>query len=596
LDVICANFKNFDQNNDRQVEIQELRPIATAGKADRRVLMLVEQRVLDAQSGAANLKPALARWAQDVSADGYCADVIAVKLAPSKLHQDGRYVLALREFLRATNRETKLAGVVLVGHFPDAFLVRTCNWRRHGDITLHYKSPKQKSYKAAIYLQRKPEAIADCADIVLSDLDGRWEDVYVQPKTGIELVKAVFAEKIPPNGGPCIDVEKSSKAFEDMFHISDGSLEVGDAAVFGGDVPQPYVNISNDDTNHECAEADRDRPNIMCRPDIFVSRVDARGIALRAKASIVGKDKAKLLDAQGKPQAVKFASARAVPSKSDDILEADPIFERRLLAEYFDRNHDYRTGQAKIAWRPASIACDLGSGYRSMQRAATNWEPGDPKRADVRGKPTLVDFVNWIEYPAILRTVRAHSNPIQSQFRKTDIAKVHERLGGPVWSWSKKGDSLEPSLQSTCGNGMLSWSLLNSLYQNGQIPPEPCFYQHGGCDAVSPAGAATLPYNHPLYGKRQCAQSLLMFGNGLALIGRAKVYYDEPAGFTTALRKGETFGNAWARYYELESQGVSSKGAGEIGRKRAYFWSVLGDWTLKLSTAAPKSVASLPVK
>jgi hypothetical protein len=138
---------------------------------------------------------------------------------------------------------------------------------------------------------------------------------------------------------------------------------------------------------------------------------------------------------------------------------------------------------------------------------------------------------------------------------------------------------------------MLNWSLLHSLYENGQMPPEPCFYQHGGCDSISPYGAPTLPYDHPQYGKQQGAESLLFFGSGLALLGRAKVYYDDPAGFAQTLREGQTFGAAWAKYYELESQGVSSRGAGEIGRKRAYFWSVLGDWTLKLSTAAPKKTS-----
>ena len=430
-------------------------------------------------------------------------------------------------------------------------------------------------------------------DIVLSDLDGRWEDVYVQPKTPLEVVQAVFAEKIPENGGPCVDVETKTKSFEDMFFISDGSVEVTKSAVESASAggAQPIVIISNDATNHECADADRDRPNIIARPDIFVSRIDARGVALRPKASVVGKDNAKLLNAQGKPQAVQFASTKATP-RDTSLMELDPLFERRLLAEYFDRNHDYRTGRAKIAWRPSSIACELGSGYRSMQQAGTNWAPGDPKLADIHGNPTLVDFVNWIEYPAILRTVRAHSSPQQSKFHQTDIAKVNASLGGPVWSWSKMGDRLEPSLRSTCGSGMLSWSLLYSLYQNKQIPPQPCFYQHGGCNAISPIGATKVPYDHPSYGKQQCAQSLLMFGNGLALIGRAKVYYDEPAGFTKTLRDGKTFGEAWAKYYDLESRELSRRNASEIDRKRTYFWSVLGDWTLRLSTAAPKTVAA----
>ena len=586
LPALCAQFQNFDQNHDGQPEIGQLRPLAHAGTGDERVLMLVEQRVLKPMSGASDLLPLVQAWVNDVAADGFMADVVSVDLAKSKLHQDGRFVLALREFLRAANGEKKLAGVVLVGHFPDAMLVRTCNWSRRGDITLHRGSSQEKTYKNTSYLRRAPEVVASMADIVLADLDGHWEDVYVQPKTSIKLCNAVFPEGVPAGGGPCADAESSSKSFEDFFNISDGTLELTTNETAGA-APTYTVALGRDDANHECAAGDRSLPNVMSRPDILVSRLDARGVALRPKKSIAGISGRKFVDADGKPQAVELPKGKKVSTKSDDLWDLDPVFERQLLAEYFERNHAYRTGTAKIAWRPSSIACDLGSGFRSMWRAAGNWDTIDTKQADVRGKPTLVNFVDWMEYPAVLRTVRAHSNPIGSQFAKTDIAQLDASLGGPAWGWTKKGDRLEPSLGASCGSGMLTWSLLRSLYENGKIPPEPCFYQHGGCDAVSPFGAGTLSYEDPQYGKRPCAASLLFFGQGLALVGRAKVYYDEPAGFPQALHEGKTFGEAWARYYELESKGVSVRGAGEIGRKRAYFWSVLGDWTLRLSTGAP---------
>jgi hypothetical protein len=589
LDPLCKQFKSFDQNHDGIVEIKNLKPLGSAGQGGERVVMLVEQRLLSDAKSAAQLKPVLQRWADDLGQDGFRADVVAIELGRAKQHQDGRFILAIREFLRAVQRESKLAGVVLVGHFPDAMLVRTCSWHRTGDVTLHYKKPDQKTYKAVRYVQRKPEVIAQRADIVLGDLDGRWEDVYIQEKTSLPSEVAVFEGKVPPGGGPCVDFEKGSKPFEDMFCISDGSMMIAEAA---GAETGPVVTLSNDGTNRECATSDFESPNPIARPDILVSRLDARGVAYRPRAKIVGTDGKRLLDAQGKPQAIQFAAGAKIPASVDELWELDPQLERQLLVEYFDRNHAYRTGTAKIAWRPASIACELGSGYRSMQQAATNWAATDPKQADVRGKPTLVQFVDWIEYPAVLRTVRAHSDPMRSKFRKANIAQLDAHLGGPAWAWTKKGDRLEPSLEATNGNGMLSWSLLHSLYQNGQIPEEPCFYQHGGCNAISPNGAGGLSYDNPQYGKRNGAESLLMFGNGLALLGRAKVYYDEPAGFGKTLREGHTFGSTWANYFTNEASGASSRGAGDIGRKRAYFWSVLGDWTLRLSTAAPKTTAA----
>ena len=139
-------------------------------------------------------------------------------------------------------------------------------------------------------------------------------------------------------------------------------------------------------------------------------------------------------------------------------------------------------------------------------------------------------------------------------------------------------------LAAACGKGRLNWFLLRSLWQNGAVAPEPAFYLHTGCEGISPTGARGWPYDHRNYGARQGAEAQIFFGQGLALVGRAKVFYDEPRGFADALRDGRTIGEAWARYFEIESGATSwSKAPGQIGRKRAYFWSVLGDWSLKLT-------------
>ena len=59
--------------------------------------------------------------------------------------------------------------------------------------------------------------------------------------------------------------------------------------------------------------------------------------------------------------------------------------------------------------------------------------------------------------------------------------------------------------------------------------------------------------------------------------------------FCEALKEGRTFGEAWARYFEVESKAESwSAAGGDIGRKRACFWSLLGDWTLQLKMTAPE--------
>lgn len=626
IDKLCASFHNFDQNGDGQIEIRSLRPVASAGEPvapedesgarsgepvpDKNesganqhesgglVLLLVEQRLLEPLEDSPELLPRLKRWANDLSAEGFRAEVIAVELAKSKLHQDGRYVLALREFLRAANRDHSLRGVMLVGRFPDAYLVRTINWRKKENVTLHRRGPNRKDYKSVHYLKRVPEPVARRADIVLSDLDGYWEDTYVQPKTRLETLVAVFGEEIPPGGGVCQDLERGTRTFEDFFHISDGEVEVSQpAAAKPGDskpgaskddMERPSVTILDEPRDHECSGADGQRPNTIARPDILVSRLDAKGVALSPREDIVGKDGTKLRDENGRPEAVQFASSGDVPDWQDGIWQADPRLERRLLSDYFDRNHAFRTGKSSGVWRPSSIACGLRSGYRMMRQAADDWEATDRKAADVSNGPTLVDFIDWMKYPAVLRTLRAHSNSLGSQFRRTNTDQLDAALEGPAWSWTRHGDRLEPSLSAACRRGKLNWFLLRSLWENGQVAPEPCFYHHTGCNGISPYGAERLAYDNPRYGRRQGAESLLLFGNGLALVGRAKTFYDEPRGFARALRDGETFGAAWAKYFELESQAESLRYVGgDIGRKRAYFWSVLGDWSLKLTTAAP---------
>jgi hypothetical protein len=71
-------------------------------------------------------------------------------------------------------------------------------------------------------------------------------------------------------------------------------------------------------------------------------------------------------------------------------------------------------------------------------------------------------------------------------------------------------------------------------------------------------------------------------------VGRAKVFYDEPREFAEVLGKGGTIGDAWQRYFELESdrRRTGDEVGDDIGRKRAYFWSLVGDWTLRLPRAS----------
>ncbi len=578
---VCAKYSSYDRTGDGTLEIESLKPLAaeSAEQPSGRMVLLVEHRLIDNDTDA-KLQPALVQWAADLKSEGYAADVLAIDFAPSDVHRDGEYLLALREVLRELHRDHQLNGVVLVGRFPDAFLVRTCNWHRGGNITLHNKKPNQASYKKVRYVRRVPEPVARRCDIVLADLDGHWEDLYVQPKTAFESITAVFEGKIPAEGGEVLDVQTSSRSYEDCFHVADGSLTIEQPAEEGG---KTIVRLGNETSNRECTPADRELPNVISHPEIVVSRVNAAGIAWSPREDIVGTAGEKLLDANGKPQAVAFDSKDKVPGWKNDVWQANPQMELELLVDYFQRNHAYRTGEATVAWRPSSISCDLPSGYRVMRRAADDWVPHtDKSLANVARRPKLDQFAEWINYPAILRTVRAHTFPQGSQFRRGNVGELDEMLAGNIWSWTPRGNRLEPSLSSACGRGMLNWFLLRSLWENDQVAEEPAFYHHTGCDSVSPYGASKLPFTHRDYGRYQSAEALLLMGNGLALVGRAKVYYDEPRGFVESLGRGETFGTAWSDYFAYESGAKGKPHMGEIGRKRSYFWNVLGDATLVL--------------
>ena len=578
---ICERFTGYDHNADGVVEIARVTELHAAGESGPRILVLVESRLATATEGQWILDARIARLVADLAKEGFSAIALNVDLGKSSLHQDGRYLLALRQMLRAFADQGELAGALLLGRFPDAFVVRTCNWRKHGLVKLRAGKPNEARYRQS-YLRRVPEDVAHRADIVLSDLQGHWEDIYVQPRTVLPTTVAVFEGEIPVGGGAVVDLEHGSVEFEDFFHVSDGKLEVRE--VLGADHEVAGHEVVADDRSgdHECSIADQKRSNALAVPDIVVSRIDARGVALAVRTDVVGVAGERLLDADGKPQAVAFAERGQVPDWRS-VWQLDPVLERKLLADYLDRNHAYRTGKAKIAWRPTSIAHGLGSGFAEMSKAASDWSAGDKKQSDVRGHATLASVARWLGYPAILRTLRAHSDQWGSVFERAGMEVLTPILNGPAWSWSRQGNRLVPSMKSACAGGKLDWFLLHTLWKNGAVAAKPCFYHHTGCHGISPPGAARLPFDDERYGLRQGAESLLFFGNGLALLGRAKVFYDEPRGFAAALAEGKTFGAAWAHYFIIESEAENwARVGGDIGRKRSYFWSVLGDWTLRL--------------
>lgn len=579
LAPICERFSEYDRTKDGVVEIESLRvlPAPTARKG-KLVLVLVEDRLLQplAKHPELDLRPALRRHAADLIAEGFRPRVVATRLYRGKKHQDGETLLALREFLKATRKaDPSLRGAVLVGAFPDGLLVRTCNWIRRRPVVLFRRTKRQKKLPRVWHLRSYPEITAHRCDIILGDLDGDWAGRYRRGRTRLPRTIGVFPQGVPKTGGVATEYERSTFKGADFFLVDDGKLHLTEVPGKGLKMVPRWS-----ETDDECTPADKKRKNPIAQPEIYISRLNARGVALSPNTRLRDAKGRAPLDASGRPQRLEFR--KKVPHWAHHLWRFDPLLERRLLLEYFARNHRFRRGYMSAkAFVPASVSKGLRSGIRTVRRGHRTWRRFNAPGYDAR-EANLVGLIEWLKRPAALRTVRAHSNRWGSKYARAPIPALQRAAGGVPWCWTRRGKTLVPSLAAASGRGMADFFLYRTLWANG-IRPTPHLMIHIGCEAISPGNAERVPWSHPGYGLRQGGEALLFYAGTLALVGRAKVFYDSPRGFAQVLSKGKTMGEAWARYFEVESRGPTFRHVGgRVGRKRSYFWSLLGDWTLRL--------------
>lgn len=105
-------------------------------------------------------------------------------------HQDGRTLLALRAFLKAVKAQyPNFRGVILVGAFPEALIMRT-TWAEGKALN---------------------EVLAFRSDIVLGDLDGAWESLYVPGTTQFDGVDVTVGNHDP----------NKSVVVSDYFHVDE---------------------------------------------------------------------------------------------------------------------------------------------------------------------------------------------------------------------------------------------------------------------------------------------------------------------------------------------------------------------------------------
>jgi hypothetical protein len=581
----CRTYGAHDRNGDGIREIEAIaEPTTRRGTGRGCVIVLVEERLwLDGASDRPSLRPALATYVEDLAREGFHTGRAVIRLHASARHQDGLTVLALRDLTRAVYRSAPdLRALVLVGNFPSAFMVRQYYWRRADGLALFPGTKAQMQWPAVPHVRSVAEPVASPADIVLADLDGNWNEAYTQPPARIGGLLAAFPDD--PKGEVTSHFQHTAERYEDFFLVQDGAWE--EAPAPGGKVRFTF----SGERNAECAANDLYAVNPMAHPEIAVGRINAYHVAIEPNPDVRGADGERLLGAEGRPQAVTFANQASVPAVSRVWLPSETL-ERSLLAAYFARNHAYRTAATSSAWLPASITTEWGSSAPDMKAGVPGWANVDAGALDVASAhATVADFVAWLARPALARAIKAHAGPtgfgLGAPARPDEFAK---QVGSAYWWWAQRGAQLVPDARAH--GGWVHYGLIRSLKENGTLSGAPAFYLFTGCEGIQPANYEREPYNSALYGHFQISESLLMYADGLAVVGRGKVFYDEPREFWHCMGAGGTFGDAWRRYFAVESAdaGLALDG---IGRKRAYFWSVIGDCTLSLPAALTRRSAT----
>ena len=585
---LLSRFSPFKINSNGIQEIEFLRAMSfetsknDVPQTNNLVVVLVEDRLLhDLPNGApstSELIRHLQQFKEDLRVDGYSSWFIHAKVYNGPIHCDGSTLLAIREFFKAIKQvNTRFTGALLIGSFPEAMLVRRWLWRRKQNLTID-----STVHSNATILRIVPEIIAGRAEIVLADLVGNWQNIYQQGPLELESIEAIPETDVADNWPEGNSILMSSLfnrkkiSFSDFFWINDSDYEIQNAPA-----GKLRIKIRSAMKHPELVSSQKRAPNPVAIPSIFVSRINARSIAAGPDPEFTDRNGRKFVDFRGKPRPV---NADAVPDLS---WHRDPVLERRLIIDYLSRNHRFRTGEfSSLPRRTAAITYpqrdfNVDSLNRYLKKASRSFI-----NSVVRPHASLLDYINWLKEPAVFKAIIAHSSAWNTSFG-TDYnsTQLEQSTGGKPWRWKRQGDTLRffPSFEDQGSHANLF--LHRTLWENKVLKNVgDNLLIHAGCQVNTPGSASSRPYSDPAYGSSQNAEGILFYLNSLAIMTRAKVYNDtQPKGFPETLaaqNKEAHFGGGWKAYYTKDSQntGISSPSS----KKRSYFWSLLGDWTLRL--------------
>jgi hypothetical protein len=602
---IMNRYTNFSLRGDGLPEITRLSYAAFESPTEepptqgRLALVLIEPRVLAAIAGlgpADELLPRLERFKGDLRAEGLHSRFIVADVYRGDVHKDGSTVLAIRRFLIDVKRTyTNLEGVILVGSFPEASLVRRWIWATpHG---CRINGVQRTGTNLAI----APEAVAPRTEIVLADLAGRWESLY-HLNVNIESINAFPDADTTARGWHDGEISRdctfsstdfgvTNVPFQDCFYIDDALYTVDQRRA-----APPYLQLRIRTTrrNPELAVDDAGAINPIARPDIAVSRINARTIAYDPDPALVGDDGRGFLDEAGNPRTFRSATPLVGGNQTLMFNGFNPRLERRLLNDYFDRNHRFRTGAwSHLPFRVGALSgtSDFSAAYYAGMMGAAATDFGAAKIVD---GASVLDYVRFLREPAPLKYVIAHSSPWNSEYNGTyDYRVLEQEVGGSPFCWRYENQTYTPTLRDIGKNADLF--LHRALWHHRSLAAGGAsLLVHGGCDVNTVAGTHSEVYGDVDYARWQNADGILMYTNAVSLLSRAKGFNDSPWGFAEGFRTSDraNFGAAWRAYYNAQSSDAALAPY-TVQNKRAYFWSITGDFTTRLRNSNGIGVLAL---
>ncbi len=568
-DIVKA-FQAYDLDHDGVVEIQvrnlsDRNPLFDrcsdlVDSTSKLVAVVVESRLFDAidksRYSPNDLLSHLLRYKDDLNQEGLDARFVEMTPYSGANRQDGKTLLAMREFFKAIrNAFSNFAGAVLVGSFPEAAIVRT--WPQGTD---EFSGQYRVGGPIGDFAGRRFE-------MVLADLDGNWRELYypqvevysyvfnVTPSTTVSQVGTKVTLQNP-------QIEPEVHHLQDVFWIQDELCSVAGSK----------VELDMKCRDPEVGAVDKQQPNPVARPDICVSRINARSIAVQpsnVKAA---------LDANGKPHAT------TEPIDYDyERWVRDGNLERTLLIDYFDRNHAFRSG--KYAQQPFTIGL-IESAHLGTYDAEQGLQGLESFALEKQVDATLLYLIKWLKKPAIFRVISAHAGCASTELlpeSAADDVLAESEAGGHPWRWVNENGVYTPSF---AGQTTADLMVFRTLWENKELSNlPPALLMHVGC-SVNSVSHPEAPYNQPPYGTFQNAESLLFYANELAVLCHASDWNVGPIGFGSAFAaKTAVMGDGWKAISEVTSQDADLA-KHSTQRKQNYIWGVVGDWTLQKYYAA----------